>query len=129
MNIAELIRQTTSAKPGKRKHRRQFLRLPMEYSFPESGRLSLAYTVDISEGGLLMHVPEKLAIGQNLKVRLYYIASSGIERIELLGEVIRSDKLGKSGKEYRCAVRFGDLPNEITKKLWTLLDSLHFPRS
>ena len=97
----------------------------MEYSSPESCRFSLARTVDISEGGLLMHVPEKLVIGQNLKARLYYDASSGIDCVELLGEVIRSDRLGKSGKEYWCAVRFVNLSSEIMNNLRTLLDSLY----
>lgn len=77
MNIPELIKQAASPKPGKRRHRRQSLRLPMEYSSPESCRLSLAHTLDISEGGLLMHVPEKLGIGLNLRVKFYYILLLG----------------------------------------------------
>ena len=125
MNIAELIRQHTSAKPEKRGHHRLFLSLPLEYSLPESSYPRLAYTVDIGEGGLSMHVPQELEKGQNLRVKVYYDSASGIDCIEVLGEVIRLDSLEKSEKEYRCAVRFVDLSSEIMKKLRKFLKSLY----
>ena len=125
MNIAELIYQATSAKSKKRRHIRLSLRLPMEYSFPESSRYHLAYTVDLCEGGLLMYTPEKLEIGQNLRVKFYYDSAAGLDCVQALGEVIRVDKVGKLGKEYRCAVRFSDLPSDFLKKLQKFLESLY----
>lgn len=125
MNIAELIHQATSAKSKKRRHIRLSLRLPMEYSFPESSRHRLAYTVDLCEGGLLMYTPEKLEIGQNLRVKFYYDSAAGLDCVQALGEVIRVDRLEKSGKGYRCAVRFVDLSSDILKKLRKIFKELY----
>ena len=97
----------------------------MEYFLVESSSPRLGYTVDVSEGGLLMHVSEKLQAGLNLKIKFYYASASGIDSIQVLGEVIRVDRLGKSGKEYRCAVRFVDLPSDILKQLRKFLKSLN----
>jgi hypothetical protein len=60
-----------------------------------------------------MHTPEKLEIGQNLRVKFYYDSPAGIDCVQALGEVIRVDRLGKSEKEYRCAVRFVDLSSDF----------------
>ncbi len=125
INIAQVIRQTISAESEKRKHFRLSLRLPMEYSFPESSRLRLAYMVDICEGGLLMYTPENLDIGQNLSLKFYYDSVAGLDYIQAPGEVIRADRLGISGEEYRCAVRFSGLPPDFLKKLRQLLKSLY----
>jgi hypothetical protein len=125
INITRIINQAPSAIPEKRRHSRLSLRLPMEYSFPESSRFRLAYTGDICEGGLLMHTPEKLNIGQNLSLKFYYDSAAGIDCIQTPGEVIRVDRLGKSGKEYGCAVRFSNLPPEFLKKFRNFLESLY----
>jgi c-di-GMP-binding flagellar brake protein YcgR len=125
INIVQIINQATSAKFEKRRHFRLSLHLPMEYSFPESSRLRLAYTVDICEGGLLMYTRQKLEIGQKLRVKFFFDSSAGMDCIQVLGEVIRVDRLGKSGKEFRCAVRFFDLSSEILKKLRKFLKSLY----
>jgi c-di-GMP-binding flagellar brake protein YcgR len=125
MTIAELLKQAASGKPEKRRYRRVSLRLPVEYSLSGSSFHHLAYTVDICEGGLLMQAPEKLEIGQNLRVKFYYVSGSGIDSIQSLGEVIRVDRLGKSGKEYRCAVKFFDPPSDVLKELRKFLKSLY----
>jgi c-di-GMP-binding flagellar brake protein YcgR len=125
ISIAPIINQTPSAKSEKRRHFRLALHLPMEYSFPESSRLRLAYMVDICEGGLLMHTRQKLEIGQNLRVEFYYDSATELECVQVLGEVVRADRLGKSGKEFRCAVRFLDLSSENLKSLRKFLKSLY----
>jgi len=123
--MAQIIRQAISAESEKRKHLRLSLRLPMEYSFPESSRLRLAYMVDICEGGLLMYTPENLGIGQNLSFKFYYDSAAGLDYIQTPGEVIRVDRPGISGKEYRCAVRFSGLPADFLRKLRKFLTGLY----
>jgi c-di-GMP-binding flagellar brake protein YcgR len=125
MTIAKLIKQATSGKPGKRKHRRLSLRLLMEYFLPGSSHYRLAYTLDICEGGLLVHTPEKLEIGQNLRVKFYHVSGSGVESIQAPGEVVRVDRLEKSENDYRCAVRFVNLPSDVLKDFQKLLKSLY----
>jgi len=125
LNIAQIINRTTSAKSEKRRHFRLSLHLPVEYSFPESSRPRLAYTVDICEGGLSMYSRQKLEIGKSLKINLYYDSSAELDCIQVLGEVIRVDRLGKSGKEFWCAVSFFDLSSETLKQLRKFLKSLY----
>ncbi len=125
IRIAQIINQATSAKSEKRRHFRLSLHLPMEYSLPESSRFRLAYMADICEGGLLMYTPEKLDVGQNLRVKFYSGAAAGIDCIQAFGEVIRVDNLGKSGKEYRYGVRFSDMQPNFFKKLRKYLKNLY----
>ncbi len=72
-----------------------------------------------------MYTPENLDFGQNLSIKFYYDTPAGLDYIQALGEVIRVDRSGISGKEYRCAVRFSDLPADFLKKLRKFLDSLY----
>src|SRR3974377_1911583 len=126
INLAQIIYQSTSAKTEKRRHFRLSLRLPMEYSFLEApSRFRLAYTADISEGGLSMYTPEKLDIGRNVSLKFFYGSAAGIDSIQARGEVIRADRSGKSEGEYRCAVRFSDLPPDFLKKLRIFLATLY----
>ena len=124
-NIARAIRRTASAGSEKRKDFRLSLRLPMEYSFPESCQIRLAYMVDICEGGLSMYTPENLDTGQNLNLRFYYVSAAGLDYIQAPGEVIRVDGVGISGKKFRCAVRFSHLSSDFLKRFREFLNSLY----
>ncbi len=121
----KIIQNSNSAKSDKRRHLRLSLHLPVEYSFQEASSHRLAYTGDLCEGGLLMYTTENLQVGQNLRLRFYYDSAAGLDCVQALGEVIRVDKVGKLGKEYRCAVRFSDLPPNFLKKLQKFLESLY----
>ena len=123
--IARLIDRVTWAQSEKREYFRLSLRLPMEYSFPDSSGHHLAYTVDISEGGLFMHSSQELEVGQNLNLKFYYDSAAGLECVQALGEVIRADRLRKSEKEYRYAVRFIDLSSDVLKKFRKFIKSLY----
>ena len=125
LNTAQVIHQANPAEYEKRKHLRLSLHLPMEYSLPESYHFRLAYMVDICEGGLSMYTPEGLDIGRNLNLKFYYDSAAGLDYIQVPGEVIRADRLGISGKEYRCAVRFSHLPPDFLKKFRKFLNSLY----
>jgi len=125
INVAKLIYQATSVRSEKRRHFRLSLHLPMEYSFQEASRRRLAYMGDLCEGGLLMYTKEKLAIDQKLSLRFYYDSAAELDCVQALGEVIRVDMVGKSGKEYRCAVRFVDLSSDILKQLRKFIKSLY----
>lgn len=125
VNLARVIHRTVSTESEKRKDFRLSLRLPMEYSFPKSSDIRLAYMVDISEGGLSMYTPENLHMGQNLNLKFYYVSAAGLEYIQASGEVIRVYRLGISGMEYRCAVRFSYLPSDFLKKFRKFLNSLY----
>ena len=72
-----------------------------------------------------MYCPQNLEVGQSLRLKFFYVSAAGMDCIQALGEVIRVDRLGKSGKEYRYAVRFVDLSPDILKKLQKFLKNLY----
>ena len=125
INIAKMIRQAASANSEKRSSFRLSLRLPMDFSLPESPDHHLAYMVDLCEEGLLMHTAEKMELGQNLKIQFYYDSAAGLDRIQAHGEVIRVDRLRQGGKEYSCAVKFSRLSTATLNKLRKFLKSLY----
>ncbi len=71
-----------------------------------------------------MHAPERLEVGQSLIVKFYYSVSE-IDCVQALTEVVRVDRLGKSEKDYRCAVRFVELSSDSMEKLSKFLKSLY----
>ncbi len=121
METQELIRQDISAQPGNRRQR--YLSLPIEYSLPEWSYHCFSHTIDISELGLSMHVPQEFDKGQNLRLTIY--DSSQIYCTEVLGEIIRVDSFEKPGKGYRCSVAFVDRSSEIVEKLRKFLQSFY----
>jgi hypothetical protein len=125
MNIAELIRQNTAAKSEKRGYPRLSLRLPTEYSLRGSSRVRVGHTVDICEGGLLVNMPERVEVGQNFKIKVYYPFDSTLNHFNFLAEVVRVDSVGKSKKECRCAVKFINLSVDDRKMLRIFMKSLY----
>ncbi len=121
--IPALVRQYLSAQPGKR--RQIFLSLPVEYSLPEWSYHCFAYTIDIGESGLSMHIPQKFEQGQSLRLKIYYEESSGAHCLEVLGEVTRVDSFEKPEKGFRCFVSFFGIPSELNKKLEQFLKSFY----
>ena len=125
MNIAELIRLHTSAQSEKRGHPRLSLRLPTEYSLVGSSRVRVGHTVDICEGGLLMNMPERIEVGHNLKIRVYYPLDSDLNHLHALAEAVRVDIVVESKKQCRCALKFINLSAGDRKMLRIFMKSLY----
>jgi c-di-GMP-binding flagellar brake protein YcgR len=125
LKITALLNQLTRAGSEKRRYHRLSLRLPMEYSLPESSCFHLAYTIDICEGGLLLQVPEKLRVGQHIIIKFYYPSASGLDYGQALAEIIRVERLDRSGREYRCALKFLELSSDLLKRFQKFLKSLY----
>ena len=90
-----------------RKFPRFSVDLPVEYekinSFIPAGRV-----LNISEGGLLIYFPERMEIGEHLKLRLFFSAiGSDFSAIEALVEVVWVEiDAGKELGDYRSGVKF-----------------------
>jgi len=102
----------------KRRHPRFAVDLPIEYlqidsSVPYTGRL-----LDASEGGLLVYLPERVVVGQHLKMKIFFSFGSELDIIEIEAEVIWEDiHLEKDWGDYRFGVRFIDISQDDVKKL------------
>jgi hypothetical protein len=97
----------------KRKYPRFDVDLPIKYSRP-SLFSKYARAVNASEGGLLLHLPEELGVGQQLVLRLFFPPSPNLNVIETLVQVVWMDiRLRKDWAwDYQTGVRFVDISRE-----------------
>jgi len=110
----------------RRRHSRFSLDLPIEYWQTEKFKSRPARTIDVSEGGLLLHLSEQLEIGQILGLNLFIDSGPDLDSIEALVqvEVVWKDiHLGKEGA-YRTGVKFVDISAEDMDKLKNFLNTL-----
>lgn len=97
----------------KRKYPRFDVDIPIKYSRP-SLFSKYARAVNASEGGLLLHLPEELGIGQQFVLKLFFPPSSDINVIETVVQVVWMDvRLRKDWAwDYQTGVRFVDISAE-----------------
>src|SRR4030065_39147 len=100
----------------KRKYPRFSADFPVKYStinsFFKSARVDNA-----SEGGLLVCLPEKMHIGQQLALKLFFPSRSELNIVETVVQVIwMGIRLRKDWTwDYRTGVKFGDIsPKDMT---------------
>ncbi len=109
----------------RRKFPRFSVDLPVEYeridSFIPAGRV-----LNISEGGLLIYFPERMEVGERLKLRLFFSAiGSDLSAIEALVEVVWVEIDGdKEFGDYRSGVKFIYITPENMNSLKTFLINL-----
>ena len=109
----------------RRKYPRFSIDLPIEYSRTDS----LAHpgqAANISEGGLLIYLPERVELGQRLRLKLFFASiSESLHTMEVLAEVVwRSSEPDELGKNYSCGVRFIETSPMDMSKLKAFLESL-----
>jgi c-di-GMP-binding flagellar brake protein YcgR len=108
----------------KRRHPRFSIDLPAEYSRTDlptqHGR-----AINASEGGLLLHLPEQVEIGQFLRLKLFFIVGSQLNAIEAITEVVWVEIYpGKEWGDCRTGVKFVEISTEDMDKLMNFLRSL-----
>ena len=110
----------------KRKHPRFNVDLPVEYGRTE---LSIQHgcAFNVSEGGLLLYLPEPIDIGHHLALKLFFPSGSKLQTTEILVQVVWVDiHLEKEWGNYRTGVRFADISlddlNTIKNFLRNLLE-------
>ena len=109
----------------RRKHPRFNVDLPVEYHRVESTLRQTGRALNASEGGLLIYFPERMEIGQQLHVKLYFSAGSDLEWVECFVEVVWVDiHLGESWGDHRSGVKFVDVSSEDLNNIRKFLKSL-----
>jgi hypothetical protein len=109
----------------KRKYPRFNIDLPIKYS-----RTNLFYkyarAVNASEGGLLLHLPEELGVGQQLALKLFFPSYSDLNIIETIVQVVWMDvRLRKDWAwDYQTGVRFVNISPENMAILKNFLTDL-----
>ena len=109
----------------RRKNPRFNIDLPVEYSLLPSPAIHSGRALNVSEGGLLVYLSEKVEIGQFLQLKLFFPSGSELNWVELIAEVVWRDiHLGKDWGDYRCGLRFVDISPEGLNKLKGFLRTL-----
>ncbi len=119
----ELVERNLSSE--KRKYPRFDVDLPIKYRRP-SLFSKYARAVNASEGGLLLHLPEELGVGQQLLLRLFFPPSPDLNVIETVVQVVWMDvRLRKDWAwDYQTGVRFVDISPEDMATLKNFLMNL-----
>jgi len=109
----------------RRKNPRFPIRLAVEYSRADSPINQAGHTVDASEGGLQILLPEPMEIGQKLNMKLFFSSGSKLNSVEVLAEVVWiNTQLGEGEKLHRSGVRFINISPEGITQLKNFLASL-----
>ena len=111
----------------RRKHPRFNVDFPIEYSpagiFVKHGR-----AVNASEGGLLLYLQEKMEVGKQLVLKLFFASDSEMNPIQTLVQMVWIDThLGEEWGDYRTGVKFVDISPMDLDTLKNFLRSLSSP--
>jgi len=122
----ELNHRLFSALSEKRKHPRIPLRLPTEYLLSGTTRGRLCHTLNIAEGGVLLCLPEKLVVGQRLKIEVFYYFDYELDKFEATGQIVWVEALEDSPMECHGALEFFDLSPADSKKLKKFVRKIYY---
>lgn len=130
--MSEMEKEEKESKPRigvvsfeRRKYPRFNVDLPIEYHRIDSPIGKAGKAGNISEGGLLIYFPERVEIGQHLKLKLFFTSGSDLHSMEVLGEVVWVDiHLGEGWGDYKSGVKFIDTSQEDMIKLKDFLKRL-----
>ena len=98
--------------------------LPAEYWHIEGSGNYVGRMLNVSEGGVLLYLPEKIEAGKNLKVRLFIGPLLALEPIDALVEVTWNDFHIRENGHYRVGVKFVNISTEDMDKLKHFLNTL-----
>ena len=98
--------------------------LPIEYSLLDSSEKNRGLAENASEGGLMLFLGQKLEVGQDLRIKIFFHSDPLLQSIEVIARVVWTElAFGKEG-DCRCGVKFQDIPLDGLAKLRTFLDHL-----
>ena len=90
-----------------RRHPRFLINLPIKYWRRDLSDSHISRTVDVSEGGLMVSLPEPIEIGRDLRLNLFYAHSpSELSTIEALVQVVWRDVQVNKDGYYKTGVKF-----------------------
>ncbi len=109
----------------RRRHPRYNIDLPIEYVRENTRSHLSGRAINASEGGLLVYFPEKIEIGEVLKIKLFFALGRDLKSVEMVVEVVWIDiHLGEEGEDFRSGVRFINVPSNDLIQLKNFLRGL-----
>ena len=108
----------------RRRHPRFSVDLPIEYHRIDSPEPGPGRAENISEGGLLVYMPEEPEMGQFLQVRLFFPSDSNLQAIDAVAQVAWVDLHIGEKKDYRSGLKFIEISPEGLDQLSGFLNHL-----
>ena len=108
----------------RRSHPRYSLNLLVEYWQTVDSKSHLGRTGSISEGGILLYLPEEVEIGKNLSLRLFIDSGLTFLSIAALVEVVWKSLPCGNSEEHRIGVKLIAISEKDMANLKTFLNSL-----
>jgi c-di-GMP-binding flagellar brake protein YcgR len=109
----------------RRKHPRCSIDLPVEYGPIGDCRSRPGRAGDLSEGGLLLYLPDEMEVGQDLWLKLFVGTELELKVIEATVQVVWKDFLGAEKNEFRrVGVKIMDISPDDMDKLKNFLGTM-----
>jgi c-di-GMP-binding flagellar brake protein YcgR len=112
----------------RRRNPRFSIDLPIEYSRANSSVKNAGHTGNVSEGGLMLYLPERVEVGHSLRVKIFFVSEPGLYSIEVLAQVAWTELPYGQEEHHRCGVKFVEICPEDLNRLKTFLNNLSFVR-
>lgn len=117
---ASTRKETSGAE--KRKHPRLFVELPLDYSRKGKKTDFGGIVKNASEGGILVSLPEKIDVGELLKIDIYFAKGLELQTVQGLAKIVWADLAAKeTWREHRYGLEFHSMPEDTIQKLKNLL--------
>ncbi len=106
----------------KRKHPRFFLELPLDYSRKGKKTDFGGMVQNAGEGGILVYLPEKIEVGEMLKVEIYFAKGLELNTVQGMAKIVWADLAAReTWREHRYGLEFHSMPKGMIQKLTNLL--------
>lgn len=106
----------------KRKHPRFSVELPLDYIQVDGKEIYGGIVANASEGGLLVYLPERIAIGALLKIEIFYVRGLELDTIKAVAKIVWSDLAAReSWGEHRYGLQFLNIEENDFNRLMNLL--------
>ncbi|MBM4349186.1 MAG: PilZ domain-containing protein [Deltaproteobacteria bacterium] len=121
---------TTERKMGilaveKRRHPRYTAEFPMDYARIDDKGTYGGMVANVSEGGLLVYLPQRMEMGSVLKIEILYVQGLEFNTIKAVAKIVWSDLAAKeSYGEYRYGLQFLHIEEKEFNRLINLLKEI-----
>ena len=106
----------------KRRHPRFSVELPLDYTQVDGKEIYGGIVANASEGGLLVYLPERIAIGALLKIEIFYVRGLELDTIKAVAKIVWSDLAAReSWGEHRYGLQFLNIEENDFNRLMNLL--------
>jgi c-di-GMP-binding flagellar brake protein YcgR len=109
----------------RRKYPRYNVELPLSYSRVNDKELFGGIVANASEGGILVYLPEKMEIGDILKIEIFYSKGFELDTIQAIAKAVWTDLTTKRNLgEYRYGLEFQSIDKKDYNRLSILLEGI-----